>query len=101
LPTLVVTQQPTAENSGVTISPSPAVRIANNDTGATDTAASGTVTAWIFSGTGTLNGTATVSYSSGVATFSNINITGSGAHRLAFSDNVNGIMVVSDEFTIS
>lgn len=75
--TLTVTTQPSSATSGVAMSN---VVITSSDTGFT-----GTVTAALQTGSGSLSGTTGVSASAGVATFSNLILTGTGAHTLRFT----------------
>ena len=64
----------------------PVVSIRDED-GVTVTTSSGTVTASIASGTGTLSGTTTVAAVNGVATFQNLAVTGTSPVTLNFSSN--------------
>ncbi|MDR3645017.1 MAG: invasin domain 3-containing protein, partial [Clostridia bacterium] len=57
------------------------------------------MTVSIASGSGTLNGTATVTLNSGVATFSDLGITGPGSYTL--TANCGGIKGISANFTIA
>jgi hypothetical protein len=65
-----------------------------------DTASTATVTATIASGSGTLSGTTSVAMVAGVATFSNLIITGLGAFTLAFNATDHD-EVVSSTITVS
>jgi hypothetical protein len=76
--TLTITQGATSGTSGAALSPSYVVE--SSDSGFT-----GNVTAAIASGSGSLSGTTTVAAVSGDATFSNLIITGTGAHTLDFN----------------
>jgi len=81
---LGVSTQPGGAASGAALSPQPVVQV-RNSTGAlvSSTAA---VTASIASGGGTLGGTTTVNAVGGVATFTNLTVTGTaGARTLQFS----------------
>jgi hypothetical protein len=74
--TLAFTQQPSTVVSGAANSPSITVQLSDNAAGVTVTMAK-------LTGTGTLSGTLTaVSNGSGLATFSNVIITGAGPHTL-------------------
>lgn len=95
---LNIIQQPTDANSGATISPAITVEILDSDNNR-DTNASGNITVAIFSGSGALNGTLVVAASSGLATFSNVNIVGSGAHTLIFT-HADCTSATSDSFNI-
>ncbi len=57
------------------------------------------VTAWIFSGSGTLSGTTTVSAVGGVATFTNLRIDNVGEYVLRFTDATLQV-IDSDPFTV-
>jgi len=82
---LVISTAPTTGQSGVLLSPQPVVRIVDAN-GNTVTGSSATVTAALASGTGTLGGTLTANAASGVATFTNLVLTGTvGSYTLAFS----------------
>ncbi len=76
---LAVTTQPAGGDDGVAFTTQPVIT-------ASDAGASKTVTAVLVAGSGTLGGTLTaVTNGSGVATFTNLKITGSGSHTLSFS----------------
>jgi hypothetical protein len=93
------TQQPTHESSGTAISPAITVRATLADGITTDTAFTGAVTIAKQSGTGTLSGMLVVNAVSGVATFSSVVITGSGAHQLSAS--ASGFTTIfSSSFTV-
>ncbi|MBY0490953.1 MAG: Ig-like domain-containing protein [Gemmatimonadaceae bacterium] len=81
---VVITTQPSGAASGTAFTTQPvlAIRDANGNTVTSSTAA---VTVAIASGTGTLSGTTTVNAVNGVVTFTNLALTGSGAHTLLFS----------------
>jgi len=82
---LVISAAPTSGQSGATLAPQPAVRIVDAN-GNTVTSSSATVTATLASGAGTLGGTLTAAAVSGVATFTNLAVTGSvGSYTLGFS----------------
>jgi hypothetical protein len=73
------------------------IRDGNNNLVAGSTAP---VTAAIFAGTGTLSGTTTVNAVGGVATFTDLTITGTGAHSIRFtSAGLTG--VTSANFTVA
>ena len=81
---LVVTTQPTTTVAGQTISN--IVAKVEDQYGNVVTTDSSNVVIAIASGTGTLNGTKTVAASSGVATFSTLNITTTGSFTLTVTD---------------
>ena len=80
---LAVTTQPSGAASGTAFTTQPAITI--RDAGGNQTTSTANVTAAIASGSGTLSGTTTVAAVGGVATFTNLVITGSGAHTLRFT----------------
>jgi hypothetical protein len=55
----------------------------------------------IASGTGTLSGTTTIAAVNGVATFTNLKITGSGSHTITFTPADSLSTVTSSGFTVS
>lgn len=75
--TLTVDTQPTTATSGVAMG--------NVVISSSDAASTATVTATIASGGGSLSGTTSAAMTAGTVTFSNLIITGSGAHTLQFS----------------
>lgn len=82
---LAMSTQPGNSTTGAAISPAPAARLQTS--GSANVAKSGvSVTAAIASGTGSLSGTTSVNTdANGIATFSNLIITGSGAHTIQFT----------------
>ena len=78
---LAVTQQPMAAVSGVAFSQALVVAVRDQFGGLVANATS-PVTAALISGTGVLLGTTTVNAVNGVATFSTLQLNGSGPHRL-------------------
>src|SRR6185503_15006146 len=62
--------------------------------------ATNAVTAAVTTGSGTLGGTATVNAVNGVATFTNLMITGSGNHVLTFSITTPALNVASNAFAV-
>ncbi|MFC1707638.1 beta strand repeat-containing protein, partial [Planctomycetota bacterium] len=60
-----------------------------------------TVTAFVATGSGTLAGTATVTVSAGVATFTNLRIDKAEAHALGFSTDVGTFTVTSSTFQVA
>jgi hypothetical protein len=83
---LAISTQPSGAVSGAAFTSQPVIQLrdANN---ALATGATGSVSAAIASGSGTLSGTTTVSVQAGVATFSDLAITGTGAHTLTFTSS--------------
>jgi hypothetical protein len=82
---LAITTQPSASaSSGSAFGTQPVVEI-RDGSGTKVTGATNAVTAAIATGTGTLVGTTTVNAVNGVATFTNLQINGSGAHTLSFT----------------
>lgn len=81
---LAIATQPGGAVSGLNLATQPVVQIrdANNTLVSTSSLA---VTAAIASGTGTLVGTRTVNAVSGVASFTNLRIDGTGPHTLTFT----------------
>jgi hypothetical protein len=81
---LGITTQPSGAVSGVNLTTQPVVEVrnANGERVTTSTAA---VQVTITSGSGALQGTATVNAVAGVATFTNLRINGSGDHQLQFT----------------
>lgn len=74
---LVLGRQPGGSVSGVAFTEQPII-YAIQPSGALDTGASGTVTASKFAGGGSLSGTTTATMTGGIATFSNLVLTGTG-----------------------
>jgi hypothetical protein len=81
---LAMLTQPAGGESGMVFTTQPAVEVLDAS-GARATTATGTVTASIVSGTGSLLGTVTAPIASGVATFTNLKINGFGTFGLRFS----------------
>ncbi len=96
---VVLTTQPSAVESGVRFAPVivAEVRDANGQRVATATNA---VTVTVASGTGTLNGSTTVQAFNGIATFTDLEVAGWGAHTLAFSA-VGLSQAVSNSFNVT
>ncbi len=90
--TLTVDSQPSTGLTGVPLSN---IVIDSSDTGFT-----GNVTVTLESGSGSLSGTLTVAAVAGVATFSNVLISGVGVHTLAFNATDHD-EVISGNITIS
>jgi hypothetical protein len=80
----MVTTQPSGAFTGTVFSTQPVVKITDAG-GNTITSSTANVVASIASGTGTLSGTTTVAAVNGVATFTNLKITGTGDHTLTFT----------------
>jgi hypothetical protein len=81
---LAVTRQPAGAVDGAAFTTQPLVQV-RDAAGVVVAGASAAVTASIASGPGTLGGTLTVTAVNGVATFTDLRITGTGAHTLRFS----------------
>ena len=97
---LVVTTQPAGAASGVAFSTQPVVEIrdANGNRVTTSTLE---ITATIGTGTGTLGGTVAVSAAAGIATFTDLAITGSGDHTLSFSTVTPALTVPSGTVSVT
>ena len=79
---LIFYTQPDGGVTGVDLTQQPVVRAVNNSN-VLDTSFTGNVTIAVYSGSGTLSGTATVAAVAGVATFTNLRITQSaGGHNV-------------------
>lgn len=83
-PTLAISQQPNATQSGYLIDPAPVVHVLDAE-GALDTSFTGDVTASLLGSGGVLLGTTTVAAVAGVATFSNLRPCEAGSYQLRFS----------------
>lgn len=81
---VMVTTQPAGAFNGIEFSTQPVVKITDAG-GNTITSSTANVVASIATGTGTLSGTMTVTAVNGVATFTNLKITGTGDHTLTFT----------------
>ena len=81
---LVVSNQPSGAESGVPLLSQPVVQLRDANNGVV-IGASNSVTASIASGIGQLSGTTTVNAVAGVATFTSLQIAGSGPITLAFT----------------
>lgn len=80
---LRVVRQPNEAISGQVMGTQPIIEVQDAQ-GKRATSATGTITARVESGSGTLAGSSTASLDKGVATFSALRIDGAGAHRLIF-----------------
>ena len=87
--------QPVGAASGVAFTTQPRVNILDGGD-RLNTVAALPVTARLASGNGTLSGTLTVNAVNGVATFTDLAITGSGTHMLTFSTIVPALSVASN-----
>jgi hypothetical protein len=92
LDTLTIDSQPSTATSGAPMG--------NVVISSSDTASTATVTATIASGSGSLSGTTSGAMVAGEITFSNLIITGTGAHTLAFNA-ADHDEVVSSTITVS
>jgi hypothetical protein len=81
---LAITTQPGGAASGANLTPQPVVQV-RDAANAVVTASSAPVTATLNGAGGTLSGTTTVSAVNGVATFTNLKVTGSGSHTITFA----------------
>lgn len=81
---LTIGTQPAGAVNGVNFATQPTV-VVRDALGSVVLGASAQVTASLASGTGVLSGTTTVAAINGVATFTNLRITGTGPHSLTFS----------------
>ncbi len=82
---LAVTRQPAGVVSGVTMTTQPTVEL-RTVSNAVATGATAAVTATL-TGTGTLSGTTTVNAVNGVATFTNLKVSGGGQYSLTFASS--------------
>jgi hypothetical protein len=97
---LAVQTQPDDANSGISFGAQPVVNILDGN-GALVTMSTLPITATITTGTGTLAGTTTVNAVGGVATFTNLQITGPGNFVLTFSTTSSALQpVASTAFTV-
>ncbi|MBL0170616.1 MAG: hypothetical protein IPP90_07775 [Gemmatimonadaceae bacterium] len=99
---LVVTQQPAGAVSGVAFTTQPVIEIRDNAglVVTTGTGSTEVVTAAIATGTGTLGGTLTATAVNGVATFTTLQLTGSGAHTLQFTTTTPALSVTSSSVNV-
>lgn len=98
---LVVSTQPSGATTGSVFATQPAVSIKDSGGNVDASDNSTVVTVAIATGSGTLSGTTTATASSGVATFTDLVITGTGSHELTFtavglSDDTSTSFSVSD-----
>lgn len=96
---LAIVTQPAGAVSGVALTTQPVVEI-QDSAGNRVTTATDEVTAEIANGTGALSGTVSVTAVDGVATFTNLAITGNGAHRLRFRTASPALAVTSSSFVV-
>ena len=80
----MITTEPSGAVNGVALTTQPVIRV-TDASGNTVTTSTVNVVASIASGSGTLSGTTTVAAVNGVATFTNLVITGTGSHTLIFT----------------
>jgi hypothetical protein len=81
---LTVGTQPSGAVSGNALTQQPVIQLRDVN-GNIVIGATNNVTASVFSGSGTLVGTTTVAAVDGVATFTNLQVNGAGAHQLSFA----------------
>jgi hypothetical protein len=100
---LSVQTQPAGATTGSAFTTQPVVRILDNAGLVVTTGAGATlvVTASKASGSGTLGGTATATAVNGVATFTNLAITGTGAHTLQFATSSPTLTATSSSITVA
>ena len=96
----VFQRQPSGAASGSVIARQPILRI-TDAFGNRITSATNTVTAAIASGSGTLSGTTSVAAVNGVASFTNLAITGTGPTTLSFTVSGIATPATSASFTVS
>ena len=97
--TVAITTQPGGALSGASLSPQPVITL-RDQAGLTVSAATNSVTAAVASGTGALSGTTSLNAVAGVATFTDLKITGSGSHTLSFTI-AGPLSATSGSFTIT
>jgi hypothetical protein len=97
---LAVITQPAGATSGTPFTSQPVVEI-RDASGNRLTSSTLLVTATVESGTGTLGGVTSVVAVNGVATFANLGVIGSGAHRLRFSTTSPLLAVSAPDLTVS
>jgi hypothetical protein len=94
-----VTTSPAGAANGIVFTTQPVVTLIDAGGIPTNTG-SNVVTAFISAGSGTLSGTLAVAAVNGVATFTDLKITGTGAHTISFS-GAGGLGVVSANVNVS
>ena len=100
-PATAISTQPSGATNGSSLTTQPIIRIVDSAT-STITSSTLKVVASIQSGTGTLSGTTSVAAVNGVATFTNLAITGTpGPFTLAFTPVGVSIPVTSNTFTVA
>lgn len=97
--TIVITRQPVGDVSGIVLSPQPIVKIVN-DNGTTVPTFTGAIAVAILAGAGSLAGTTSLAAVAGIATFTNLNITGNDSFTLRFTGSglasaTSGAMAIS------
>ncbi len=99
---LAIQTQPAGASSGAPLATQPVVRILDGAGRVVTTGSGATapVSVTLASGTGSLGGTLTINAASGVATFTNVSLTGSGAHTLRFALASPSVEVVSQSVVI-
>ncbi len=99
---LTIERQPAGAVNGVAFSTQPIVRVVDNAglVIASGAASTLSMTATVQTGTGALGGAASVSAVNGRAVFTNVSLTGSGAHTLLFSTTSPALSVVSSSFAV-
>ena len=99
---LSVQTQPGNSTSGTALSTQPVVRVLDN-AGLVDLSFNSPVAATLtfVSGSGSLSGTTSVTAVAGVATFTNLTVTGSGTFTLKFTTPTPALQISSNQFTAS
>jgi uncharacterized protein YjdB len=100
LASLSIQTQPAGATTGVPFTTQPVVRILDN-AGLPVAGATNQVTATVSSGGGTIGGTTQVAAVNGVATFTNLQVTGAGNHVLTFSIASPALAVATPAFNVS
>lgn len=96
---LIISRQPTDGSSGVILTTQPIIQVRDvaNQTVTSVVA----LTAGIASGTGVLSGTLTVNSIGGVVTFTDLAVTGGGAHSLKFTTVGPALIATSNSITVT
>jgi hypothetical protein len=97
---VVMRRQPSDGASGATLVTQPQIQVLDN-AGLTYTGNALTIMAGIISGSGTLSGTTSVNTSNGIATFTNLVVTGGGNFVLGFGTTTPLLGVAANQITIT
>ncbi len=95
---IAVSTQPGGAVTGSALAPQPVVQVRDNTGGIVANSAT-PITATLNGAGGTLSGTTTVNATNGVATFTNLVVTGAGSYTLTFAGG--GFTATSNAFTIT